>query len=123
MPFAIVYGLSDTVEFLLEPVAYTSIRPTAGPRANGAGAIELTITDKVHRESARLPAFAVAGEVKLPTGRPQLIGTGQPDIAAYVSESQRFGPLDTHAHVSYTFVGQPARRPTGAHPRIRTGGR
>ena len=50
----------------------------------------------------------MAGEVKIPTARNQLIGTGKTDVAAYLTESKRRGPLDIHAHVSYTFVGQPA---------------
>src|ERR1700680_2501503 len=51
MPFAFEDGLSDRVELLIEPVAYTSIRPKAGQRANGAGDIELTVTYKFRQES------------------------------------------------------------------------
>ena len=108
MPFALEYGLTDRLELMVEPVAYTSIRPKAGRHANGAGDIEVTLTYRFHDESSRLPAFAVAGEIKVPTARNQFIGTGKTDYAAYFSESKRFGQLDTHAHVSYTFVGQPS---------------
>jgi hypothetical protein len=107
MPFALGYGVTDRLELLVEPVPYTSIRPKAVQPANGAGDIEITVTYRFHQES-RWPAFAVAGEVKVPTAHNVRIGTGQTDYAAYISESKRVGPLDTHAHLSYTFVGQPA---------------
>jgi hypothetical protein len=107
MPFAVIYGFTDRLELMIEPVPYTSIRPKAVQSANGAGDVEMTVTYRVHQED-RWPAFAVAGEVKVPTARNVRIGTGQTDYAAYVSESKHIGSLDTHAHVSYTFVGQPA---------------
>ena len=108
MPLALEYGLSDKVELMVEPVAYTAIRPKAARKAIGAGDLEVTLTYKVRQESPRAPAWAVAGELKIPTARNQFIGTGRPDYAAYLSESKRIGRLDTHAHVSYTFVGQPS---------------
>jgi hypothetical protein len=49
----------------------------------------------------------VAGEVKLPTTRNSLIGTGQTDVAAYVIGSKRWRNLDMHVNLSYTAVGQP----------------
>jgi hypothetical protein len=106
MPFSLLYGFTDTLELMIEPVARTWIQPKAGQRATGPGDIEITVTYRFHQET-RLPAFAVAGEVKIPTARNVLIGTGETDYAAYFTESKRFGPLDTHAHVSYTVVGQP----------------
>ena len=57
---------------------------------------------------AGVPALALAGEVKFPTARNTLIGTGKADIAAYLIGSKRWGRLDTHANVSYSVVGQRA---------------
>ena len=108
MPFALVYGITNRLELMIEPVPYTLIRPKVGRRAKGAGDIETTLTYNFRHETAHLPALAIAGELKLPTARDQLIGTGQTDVAIYVSESKHFGRLDTHAHVAYTSVGQPS---------------
>lgn len=53
LPFAVEYGVTDRLEFLVEPVAYTAIRPKVGAQASGVG------------------------EVKFPTARNTLIGTGK----------------------------------------------
>ena len=111
VPLAVEYGVTDRLEFLVEPVAYTAIRPATGPRAAGIGDLEVTLTYLLRPESPTAPAFAVAGEVKLPLARNTLIGTGKTDLAGYLIESKRFNRLDTHANIGYTIVGQPA----GAH--------
>ena len=108
LPFAIEYGLSNRLEFLVEPVPYTAIRPKVGPRATGAGDVEATLTYLFHSESAGVPALALAGEVKIPTTDNPLISTGKTDYTGYVIGSKRFGPWDTHADVGYTIVGRPA---------------
>ena len=106
MPFAIEYGISDNLELLVEPVPYASIRPKVGRRANGVGDIEATLTGRVRQESRRGPALAFAAEVKFPTARDTLIGSGEPDYTAYVIASKRFGRIDTHVNVAYTLVGR-----------------
>jgi hypothetical protein len=108
LPFAIEYGFTDRFEILVEPVAYTAIRPKAGTRATGAGDTEVTLTYLARRESGGTPAFAVAGEVKLPTAKNTLIGTGKTDYAGYLIASKRMGRFDTHANLGYTIVGRPA---------------
>ncbi|MGH7513501.1 MAG: hypothetical protein ACREOQ_11320, partial [Gemmatimonadales bacterium] len=42
VPFAAEYGLTDRLELLVEPVAWTAIRPNAGARATGVGDLEAT---------------------------------------------------------------------------------
>lgn len=106
MPFAVEYGISDNLELLVEPVPYTAIRPKVGRRAIGVGDIEATLTARVRQESRRGPALAFAAEVKLPTARDTLIGSGEPDYTAYVIASKRFGRIDTHVNVAYTLVGR-----------------
>ena len=44
VPFAAEYGVTDRLELLVEPVAWTTIRPKAGTRATGVGDIEITVT-------------------------------------------------------------------------------
>ena len=78
LPFAIEYGISDNLELLVEPVPYAAIRPKVGRRANGVGDIEATLTGRVRQESRRGPALAFAAEVKFPTARDTLIGSGEP---------------------------------------------
>jgi hypothetical protein len=107
LPLAVEYGFTDRLEFLIEPVAYTAIRPKVGPRATGGGDLEATLTYLVRRETPGIPAIALAGEVKLPTTRNKLIGTGKTDFAGYLIGSKRFGRLDTHADFGYSVVGQP----------------
>jgi hypothetical protein len=111
LPFAIEYGLTNRLELLVEPVAYTAIRPKAGPKATGGGDLETTLTYLMRAETSRTPALALAGEVKFPTTRNRLIGTGKTDFAGYFIASKRFGRLDTHGDIGYTVVG----RPSGAH--------
>ncbi|MEO8295261.1 MAG: hypothetical protein ABI613_07070 [Gemmatimonadota bacterium] len=108
LPFALEYGFSDRLEFLIEPVAYTSIRPKVGSRATGVGDLETTLTYLLHRETGGSPAIAFAGEVKFPTAHNTLIGTGKSDFAGYLIASRMFGRLDTHANLGFTVVGKPA---------------
>jgi hypothetical protein len=107
LPLAVEYGLTDRLELLAEPVAYTAIRPKVGQRATGVGDMEVTLTYLARRETPGFPALALAGEVKFPTAHNTLIGTGKTDYAGYLIASKRMGPLDTHANVGYTIVGKP----------------
>ncbi len=108
LPFAIEYGFTRRLEFLIEPVAYTGIHPKSGQHANGIGDAEATLTYLVHGETHSTPALALAGEVKFPIARNTAIGTGMTDFAGYLIASKQFGHLDTHADVGYTVVGKPA---------------
>ncbi|MEO7986994.1 MAG: hypothetical protein ABI766_10710 [Gemmatimonadales bacterium] len=108
VPFAAEYGVTDRLEILVEPVAWTAIRPNAGTRATGVGDLEATLTWLARAETPQVPAIALASEVKFPTAHNTLIGTGKTDVAGYLIGSKRWGRLDTHANVSYTVVGRPA---------------
>ncbi len=110
VPFAAEYGVSDRLEMLVEPVAYTAIRPKTGPHATGVGDLEVTATYLFRRETGATPALAFAAEIKFPTARNTLIGTRKTDLAGYLIASKRLGRLDAHANLGYTIVG----RPTGA---------
>ena len=70
--------------------------------------MEVTVTALAWRESAHRPAIAFAAEAKVPTAKNVLIGTGKPDYAGYLIVSKRTGSIDTHANLSYTFVGSPS---------------
>ena len=106
LPFAFEYGIRDHLEFMLEPVAYTAIRPHAGTHATGRGDLEATLTYRFRAESGQIPALAVAAEVKVPTANDALIGTGEEDYTGYLIASKLLGPVDTHYNVSYTHVGK-----------------
>lgn len=106
-PLAVEYGLLDRLELLVEPVFYTAIRPDVGRNASGMGDLEMTLTYLAFKESPRRPAMALAMEVKFPTAHDTLIGTGKTDYTPFVIASKRFGKLDLHANLGYTFVGQP----------------
>ncbi|MEZ5065610.1 MAG: transporter [bacterium] len=108
VPFALEYGVSDRVELLVEPVSRTWIRPKQGPKATGAGDLETTLTYLLSEETRSRPAISLAGEVKFPTARNSLIGTGYTDFAGYFIMSRLFGRFDTHANLGYTVVGKPS---------------
>ena len=107
VPFVFEYGFNDRLERVVEPVAATRIRPKKTPRASGLGDTEVTLQYLVAREG-RWPALALGGEVKFPTARNSLIGTGKTDVAAILIASKKLGPADLHLNLNYTFVGQPA---------------
>jgi hypothetical protein len=108
IPLAFEAGITNRLELLVEPVVYTRVAPKAGPRASGLGDLEMTLTLGVRRETPRGPALAIAGEVKVPTARNVLIGTGRTDVAGYLIASKRFGRVDVHTNLGYTVVGRPA---------------
>lgn len=108
VPLEIEYGITDNLQLLVEPVAYTAIHPKSGASASGLGDLETTLLYRFIQESESLPAFAVAGEVKIPISKNVLIGTGKTDYAAYLIASKRFGLTDLHANIGYTIVGVPA---------------
>ena len=86
--------------------ASAQVRPNAGQEASGVGDTEVTLQYLLHREG-RWPALALGGEIKLPTAKNSLIGTGRADYAGILIASRKFGDVDTHLNLSYTFVGQP----------------
>ncbi len=108
IPLLINYGVTDDLELVVEPVPYTSIRPKVGPHALGRGDLEITLQYRPYNDVWRGLAFALGTEVKVPTARNDLIGTGATDYTGYLIASKRFGRFDTHANLGYTLVGQPA---------------
>ena len=107
LPFAFEMGLTNRLGLLVEPVAYTAIRPEIGQSATGRGDIEVTLSYLLRKESGRMPALALAAEEKIPTAHNTLIGTGKADHTAYIIASKLLGRFDTHANVGYTFVDSP----------------
>jgi hypothetical protein len=108
IPFAAEYGITDRLALMTEPVFYTSIRPEVGRPVKGVGDLEVTLSYLAVRERRLLPAFAIAGEVKVPTARNTLIGTRETDYTVYLIASKRIGKFDTHVNIGYTIVGKPA---------------
>jgi outer membrane putative beta-barrel porin/alpha-amylase len=107
LPLAFEYGLTDRLTLMAEPVPFTRIHPKSAPGATGIGDLEVTLSSLLLPESHRRPAFALAGEVKVPTAESMLIGSDQYDYAGYLIASKRLGKLDAHANLGYTVVGHP----------------
>lgn len=107
-PLAVEYGISNRLEALIEPVPYTSIRPRGVSGATGFGDIEGTLTYLLRSETRSRPAFAVAGEIKVPTARNIQIGTGKLDYRLYAVASKRVGSVDLHANLGYNIIGAPS---------------
>lgn len=108
LPIAIEYGITDRLELLVEPVPFTGIYPKHGKKARGLGDLEVTMTYLLSEEHDGLPALAMAGELKLPTARNDLIGSGKTDATFYVIGSKRYGDWDLHLDVGYTILGKPS---------------
>ena len=108
VPFAFEYGITNKLELLVEPVLFTAIRPKVGRKPTGTGDTEVTLTTFLKNETDFLPALAFAGEVKVPTAKDRLIGTGKADFNGTLIASKRFGKLDAHVNAGYTILGRPA---------------
>jgi len=107
-PFVFEYGLTPRTEIAVEPVLGTSINPKSGPSSSGFGDIEVTLTHLLLPEEGGMPAFAVAGEIKLPTAGNRKIGTGKTDGTLWAIASKRLGRLDVHGNLGYTVIGKPS---------------
>jgi hypothetical protein len=107
VPLALEYGLTERFTLLLEPVFFTAIRPTSGARATGLGDLEVTAFYHLMSERGAAPSISLAGEIKIPTARNALIGTGQTDFTPYLIASKTTGRFFTSANLSYTFIGKP----------------
>jgi len=107
LPFAYEIGLHPRFALLLEPTPYVAIYHRGERRVQGVGDTEITGTFLALPEAGAWPAFAVAGEVKLPTARNLKIGTRKTDYALYLIASKRLAEVDLHANVAYTFFGKP----------------
>ena len=108
IPLAFEYGLTRGLELMAEPVPYTSIKPKSVRGPTGVGDIEVTLSGLVRSESRRVPALALAGEIKIPTAEAPLIGSDHYDWTTYLIGSKRYGSVDVHANLGYTIVGHPS---------------
>ena len=106
IPIQIEYGITDRLELLLEPSAYTSIRPKNAPNATDFGDLEITLSYLLVEEEGSWPAIALAAELKLPLAKDPLIGTGEPDYTLILVGSRKFGDWDVHANIGYSLLGR-----------------
>lgn len=107
LPISAEFGLAKKLTLLVEPVPYTNIHPKTGRKATGLGDLELTLFYQVVKEKRILPSISISAEVKLPTAKNTLIGTGKTDFTPYIIASKTTGKFFTSANLSYTFLGKP----------------
>ncbi|MBV9963085.1 MAG: transporter [Parafilimonas sp.] len=107
IPLAIEYGLSKRFTLLVEPVAYTNINPKTGTSVTGFGDLEATLFYQLLAETKGFPAVSLSAEIKLPTAKDSLIGTGKTDFTPFLIASKTIGKFYTSANLSYTFLGKP----------------
>lgn len=107
LPFAFEYGIANRLALLVEPVLLTAIRPEVPPNATGLGDIEVTLQYLARSERGWVPALAIAAEEKFPTASDRQIGTRRADFTPYLIASKRFGNVDAHANLGYSFMGRP----------------
>lgn len=107
IPLAFEYGLSKRFTLLVEPVAYTNISPKTRAHVTGFGDLEATLFYQLISETKGLPAISLSAEVKFPTAKDSLIGTGKTDFTPFLIASKTTGRFYTSANLSYTFLGKP----------------
>ncbi len=107
LPLAIECGLSKKVTLLVEPVGFASIKPKKGPRAKGVGDLEITLFYQIVSEKKILPSISISGEVKIPTAKSTLIGTGKTDYTPFLIMSKTTRRFYTSMNLSFTFLGIP----------------
>jgi hypothetical protein len=95
LPFAFELGLTKRFTFLVEPVSFTTIRPKLGNKTVGIGDLELTLFYQVLRETRTRPSISVSAEIKLPTAKDTLIGTGKTDFTPFIIASKTTGRFFT----------------------------
>ena len=108
LPLAIEYGISKKFTLLVEPVGFTNITPKTGPHAKGIGDLEITLFYQIVSEKKVLPSISISAEVKIPTAKNKLIGTGKADYTPFLIMSKTTGKFYTSMNLSYTFLGKPA---------------
>ena len=107
VPLGLELGLSKRFTFLFEPVPFTSIHPKTGRRVAGFGDLEMTLFYQVIKETRKIPSISVSAEIKLPTAKDSLIGTGKTDFTPFLIASKTTGKFFTSLNLSYTFLGKP----------------
>src|SRR5258706_14262185 len=83
-PLAIEYGLSKRFTLLVEPVGFTSIRPRTVPQAQAVGDLEITLFYQLITEKSGWPSISLSSEIKIPTAKNKLIGTGKTDFTPFL---------------------------------------
>ncbi len=107
LPLSIEYGISKRLTFLFEPVPFTTIHPKTGRRVTGLGDLEMTLFYQLIKETKGLPSISLSAEVKLPTAKDSLIGTGKTDFTPFLIASKTTGKFFTSLNFSYTLLGKP----------------
>ena len=107
LPLALEYGLSKRFTLLVEPVAFTNIHPKTGRHVTGFGDLEMTLFYQLMKETKSFPAISLSAEIKLPTAKDTLIGTGKTDFTPFLIASKTTGKFFTSINFSYTFLGKP----------------
>lgn len=106
-PWAFEYGINQRLTLLIEPVPFTGIYPKLTRHATGLGDLELTLFYQLVKEVKNFPAISLAAEIKVPTAKDTLIGTGKTDFTPIFIASKTTGKFFTSLNLSYTILGKP----------------
>ena len=107
LPLSFEVGLSKRFTLLIEPVAFTTIHPKIGRHVTGFGDLEMTLFYQLFKETKGMPSISLSAQIKLPTAKDSLIGTGKTDFTPFLIASKTTGKFFTSANISYTFLGKP----------------
>lgn len=104
----IAYGLVTDLELSM---AIQHVKQTGRQvnRINGFEDLRLGAKYKLFDETALLPAFAAAFDIKIPTAsRAKGLSSGKTDQSLLAMVSKSLNPVTLHANVGYRFVGKPS---------------
>ena len=107
MQITVNYGLSNRIELDIEPAIYKSVTTVEEPNAHGFGDVNVALAYLVLHEQKNVPAIALEGSIKIPTAKNPLLGTQKFDYNLLFIASKKFGKLDMHINLGYTFIGEP----------------
>ena len=107
LPLSFEFGLTKKLTLLIEPVPFTTIHSKVSRSVTGFGDLEMTLFYQLVKERKNFPAISISAEVKLPTAKDSLIGTGKTDFTPFIIATKTMGKFFTSANLSYTLLGKP----------------
>jgi hypothetical protein len=101
------YGLLENMDIGICS-SYLFVHPKEGENENGLGEMEIKLKYRLLGEKIWMPAFAVAGKVKIPTASDSKgLGSGKADFGINAIFSKELSKkFVLHLNLGYTFIGE-----------------
>ncbi len=106
VPVTVAYSFNDKVMGSLSLPVTTSYDPDVGTSESGVGDLNITVKHTLQKIVKSEAAAAAGLRLKLPLADDSKgLGTGENDVAAFVSVEQDFGGVNTMMNVEYAVLG------------------